>query len=336
MFEKNCKIDTDRKMKLSIIIPVYNVEKYISKCLGSILCQNLDPAEYEIIIVNDGSPDDSKSIILEYQKKNKNIVFIDQENKGVSVARNRGLDCANGDYVLFIDPDDTLYENSIKPILEKAYQDNLDVLYLKLDLFDENGGFISTYEECGEENVISNGLEHPRRTYLTTLYRRKVIADIRYVEGITRGQDTVFNTMVQSVSQRCSYCAIPYYKYLVRNSSSRQFIGNEKAFKGCLKAISELEIFRKKHFDNSNEQAIAYFNKVNLIFVQRVLEWSVFPQMNRTRFNHLKSFLRENHFDELIKATAKKFKFFDKSFSLFYSYYFLQKQYNRVKQIGRR
>src|SRR5699024_7703741 len=91
---------------LSIIVPVYNTEKYIETCLESLLNQDIDKSMYEIICVNDGSTDGSLAILKEYAKQYDNVVLIDKENEGVSIARNIGLEKARGDYVWFIDADD--------------------------------------------------------------------------------------------------------------------------------------------------------------------------------------------------------------------------------------
>ena len=106
---------------LSVIVPVYNVEKYLSRCIDSILSQTF--TDFELILVDDGSPDNCGSICDEYAKKDKRIIVIHQQNRGVSSARNKGLDIARGEYVTFVDSDDqigsitTLYEN----ILLKLY-----------------------------------------------------------------------------------------------------------------------------------------------------------------------------------------------------------------------
>ena len=94
------------KCILSIIVPVYNTEKYLETCLESLLNQDIDKSMYEIICVNDGSTDGSFAILKEYAKQYDNIVLIDKENEGVSIARNIGLEKARGDYVWFIDADD--------------------------------------------------------------------------------------------------------------------------------------------------------------------------------------------------------------------------------------
>ena len=94
------------KKKISVIIPVYNVEKYIRECLDSVLEQSLK--DIEIICVNDGSTDSSRNILLEYRKKDSRVIVLDKQNGGLSSARNSGIDIAQGKYVLFLDSDDLL------------------------------------------------------------------------------------------------------------------------------------------------------------------------------------------------------------------------------------
>lgn len=103
---------------LSIIVPVYNVSRYIEKCISSILNQDIEIADIEIIIVNDGTPDDSIEKIQSLIDENDNIKLIVQENKGLSEARNAGLRCATGTYVWFVDSDDWISRSSIRIIKE--------------------------------------------------------------------------------------------------------------------------------------------------------------------------------------------------------------------------
>ena len=98
-------------IKFSFIVPVYNVEKYLSRCLDSLLTQNYQ--NFEIICINDGSPDNSINILQMYQKKHNNIFIINQENKGLGGARNTGLKYASGDYIWFIDSDDWIEPTSL-------------------------------------------------------------------------------------------------------------------------------------------------------------------------------------------------------------------------------
>src|SRR5690554_3713943 len=115
-------------IKISLIIPVYNVEKYLEKCLNSCMNQDISEEEYEIIIVNDGTKDSSLSIALKFEQKYKNIKVYSQENQGLSAARNKGLSLAKGEYVWFIDSDDWIKENCLKSITDKCFKENLDAL----------------------------------------------------------------------------------------------------------------------------------------------------------------------------------------------------------------
>lgn len=140
------------KHKFSLIIPAYNVEKYIKKCLDSVLNQTYN--NYEIIIVNDGSTDNT-SKILESYKSNKKIKIINQENKGLSNARNTGVSNAKGDYILFIDSDDFI-EKELLEILNKTIKDE-DLIRFQIRILDETNKIIKEYKEETFNNL--NGIE---------------------------------------------------------------------------------------------------------------------------------------------------------------------------------
>lgn len=111
--------------KISIIIPVYNGEKFLKKCLDSVLKQTY--SNYEIIIVNDGSTDKTSDILKKYQKIKKITVF-NQENQGVSIARNNGIDRATGDYIMFVDVDDQIREDALEILNRTLYEKNVDII----------------------------------------------------------------------------------------------------------------------------------------------------------------------------------------------------------------
>ena len=113
-------------MKVSVIVPVYNVEKYIDKCLDSLVNQTLK--ELEIIIVNDGSPDNSEKIIKKYLKKYNNIKYFVKENGGLSSARNYGLKYVTGEYIAFIDSDDYVSNDMYEKMYFKAKENNFDMV----------------------------------------------------------------------------------------------------------------------------------------------------------------------------------------------------------------
>lgn len=114
-----------QQVTLSVIVPVFNAEKYLERCLDSIMNQS---GNFEVIAINDGSTDKSLEILQQYAKKYSNMHIINQNNQGVSASRNKGLELAKGKYIIFVDSDDWLEENAFKVILEQLKQDSPDIL----------------------------------------------------------------------------------------------------------------------------------------------------------------------------------------------------------------
>ena len=119
--------------KVSVIVPVYNVEKYVEKCLQSLVNQTLD--NIEIIVVNDGSTDNSKQIIQAFIKENldTNIIYLEKENGGLSDARNYGMNYATGEYIAFLDSDDYVKNTIYEKMYNKAVEKNAD--YVECDFY---------------------------------------------------------------------------------------------------------------------------------------------------------------------------------------------------------
>ena len=139
-------------MLLSIIIPIYNVEQYIGTCFESLFKQDLDYSLYEIIAVNDGTPDNSMKIVEEYAEKYSNIKIVNKENGGVSSARNEGIRRALGDFVIFVDPDDAISENSLLKIHQILVSNRVDILILRSFLMN------SFTERYPWERICSSGI----------------------------------------------------------------------------------------------------------------------------------------------------------------------------------
>lgn len=129
------------KKKLSIIVPVYRAQDYILDCVKTIYQQNLSDSDFELILVNDGTPDDSIGVVADFISQHNNVIVIDQKNMGVSIARNTGLAKAIGEYVYFMDPDDMLVTNSLSTLLSKAIESSVDILMADYRKFEE--GFFS-------------------------------------------------------------------------------------------------------------------------------------------------------------------------------------------------
>ncbi|MCR5197240.1 MAG: glycosyltransferase [Prevotella sp.] len=185
------KEDTD--FQLSIIVPVYNVEKYIRACMESIFKQGLDEKTFEVIIVNDGTQDRSMEVIQDFIEKHKNITVINQENQGLSMARNNGMAIARGEYILMPDSDDLLVENSVKPLLEKALETKADMVVADfLEMNDEEikqyDNFQTLQKRTKPDFTVRTGEEllSGRFVVWKTLYRRAFINDnnISFYPGI--------------------------------------------------------------------------------------------------------------------------------------------------------
>lgn len=126
------------KPALSIVIPVYNAERYLDHCFAVIDRQGLDPNEFEIIAVNDGSSDRSGDMLQARRTTMPNLIVITQENRGAGAARNAGIDAAQGDYLYFFDADDDLADGALRTLLDRCRTDNLDVLFFGAEVVFEN------------------------------------------------------------------------------------------------------------------------------------------------------------------------------------------------------
>lgn len=126
--EELAVLRSDMELILSIVVPVYNVEKYLKKCVYSLLDQDIEKRQYEIILVDDGSTDDSGSLCDEFARSISSVKVIHQVNQGLSVARNTGIAVAEGKYILFVDSDDWIEERILKGMLQRMEDDELDVI----------------------------------------------------------------------------------------------------------------------------------------------------------------------------------------------------------------
>lgn len=127
------------KLRISYVLPCYNIERFVGDCIESLCAQGLKEDEFEIICVNDCTPDHTRDVVVEYQKKHRNIILIDHEkNKRVGAARNTGFYAAKGEYVWFIDPDDTISPDAIKELLPILDKDELDFVQFGHDWMTED------------------------------------------------------------------------------------------------------------------------------------------------------------------------------------------------------
>ncbi|MBR0423152.1 MAG: glycosyltransferase [Clostridia bacterium] len=196
--------------KVSIIIPVYNVEKYIKECINSAVNQTLK--DIEIICVDDGSTDSSGSIIDEYANKDPRVHVVHKQNSGVSATRNKGIDLAKGEYIKFIDSDDVLDLTACEVCYNKAKSEDADiVVHDSIDKIYNEGQFSLISLPAFVDGVV-----------WTSLYRTSFIKEnnIRFHEETSYGEDQAFNLLCNPKANKIVCISNNFYMYRTSNDTS--------------------------------------------------------------------------------------------------------------------
>lgn len=228
---------------LSIIIPLYNCEKYIKQCLDTIFRQEMNESEFEVIVIDDGSKDSGYSLASEYAKRYQNIIVIKQENQGVACARNNALEKATGDYVMFVDADDMLVTGSLKPLLNIAVENKADIVKAAHKEVPEDAvceDFSSSYDNSsiqimtGEEAVVN--VTRMKEGYCWGyLISRKLITDNRlsFPPKVAFMEDWAFITQAILKSRTFVNADVLLYLYRRNSSSCMANVTTEKMLLGC-------------------------------------------------------------------------------------------------------
>lgn len=230
-------------MKLSIIVPVYNVADYLAKCLDSLLAQDLPQNEYEIIVVNDGSTDNSGEIAQQYADQYANITLINQANQGLSGARNTGIKQAKGDYIQFVDSDDYLEDNVLGRLMKQVKNDDLDVLrfkYQNVRINNESKEYeifqpykSSPYLYDDYSSFVIDGVSFLNERLGTACYavmfiiRKTILDNCVFKQGIYF-EDTEWTPRMILKSQRIASSDTIVYNYLMREGSITKAINRDK------------------------------------------------------------------------------------------------------------
>lgn len=234
-------------MKLSIIIPAYNSEKFIEKCLLSCLNQDISHNEYELIVVDDGSTDNTKNIVLSIKKKHNNIVYIYQENSAQGAARNNGLSKAKGEYIWFVDSDDWIAENSLGKICNRLINEKLDGILVGhatqyATLLDIWENFDEKQVATGKE-ILKNNKFYISPTY--AVWKRSYLEhyNIKYIEHLYHEDSEICPRMFYYAKKIGYIKDICYYVFPNLNSTTRG-INPQRAF-DIVTVVKNLERFRQ-------------------------------------------------------------------------------------------
>lgn len=227
-------------LKLSFILPCYNVAPYIGRCIESIEHQDIPQSEYEIICVDDCSTDDTVRKIKEYQATYPNIQLIcHTENKTAGGARNTGMDAAKGEYLWFVDPDDAIVENVLGDLSKQIDRLKVDILFFNYNYLDEEGKahairqFDGEYDMLNGQDFFLTYCEKKRLAEITSVWREVFSAtyikdnNIRYPE-IKSSQDVVFAWHAYLVAQKVTAIDMIVYDHIRRPSSTTGSKGKYK------------------------------------------------------------------------------------------------------------
>ncbi len=310
--------------KVSVIVPVYNVEKYIERCLNSLINQTLK--DIEIIVVNDGATDGSKEIIKEFEIKNSNILYLEKENGGLSDARNYGMNYAKGEYIAFLDSDDYVDKTIYEKMYEKAKSEDAD--YVECDF----------YWAYKNKNKIDRGIRYKNKKEMfkyarvvawNKLIKRNIIKE-KFPVGLHYEDVEFFYKLIPNI-KKFTFIEEPLIYYVQREDSivKKQDYKTRQIFNVLDNVI---EFYKKNKIYEEYEEEIEYtytryllcssfrrMTKIKDVVARSMLLNETWQNLN-TKFPNWKSnkILKEKSMNNIYMRSVNKFtyKIYCKIFSI--------------------
>lgn len=295
---------------ISVVVPVYNSAHYLDKCIQSVLGQTYE--DFELLLVNDGSTDNSAEICKEYEQKDSRVKLIEKPNGGVSSARNEGINNALGEWITFVDSDDWVHEDYLQQRLMLAKQEAADVVYCDAENVYRKTSSIFSMPEIINENTQINAWIEARSTYCWVFLIKKELLDknsIRFIEGVRLLEDFNFVLKVLHKTSKVAHVKMPLYFYNKQNSQSAMH--NMHRYRDDLKIVFTdlIETF------SDNQDYELYEERISWC----ILEYKLVSIVNKEHsYKDLEGFYPESH--RYIWSNA----FFDTKFKLFLSLYKLR------------
>lgn len=282
---------------VSIVIPMYNVEKYVGECLNSVLAQTF--REIEVVCIDDASTDQTLKVAEGFAKSDTRVhILINDENKGPAYTRNRGLDVAQGKYIYFLDSDDMITKNAIEELWQEAEGKDLDVIFFDGQVIYEDEDLKQRFkgyrmQHFGDYEPVMNGMEifnamqtnrewavNPPREF----WRRDFLinAELQFENGIIH-EDELFSTLAVMQAERCSVMKKQYFIRRFRQNSIMTSIKTSKNMDGYFKCITKIMEYLWKHMDDTEDHdAIdSYLNGLKSVANRYLLfhdDWKLRPQ----------------------------------------------------------
>lgn len=241
---------------ITVIVPVYKVEKYLSGCLDSILSQTF--TDFEVICIDDGSPDNSITILQEYASKDARIKILRQENQGLSASRNNAMDIAKGDYIFFVDSDDYIAPQALEFLHRVITEHDVDIVSAKFhhtsEVYNHNIITKANYADIPVtvfDDPLDVYLKHRKIFYgmvWDKLYRKELLRNIRFVVG-RLFEDEIFTILVMEACSKIAYMEFPIYYYF----HHQQSISMRKMDHAVLDSFVANAEFLCKHFPRKSK-----------------------------------------------------------------------------------
>lgn len=299
--------------KVSIIVPVYNCEEYLDEAIESLLKQTLK--EIEVIIVNDGSTDNSLSIANKYKNLDERVKIISQVNQGVSVARNMGIEATQGEYIGFIDGDDWIEFDMYKTLYDVAIKNNLDLVISDFEQELEGKKIINKLDitansivnkECIINSILPQFLQHEKlNTVCNKLFKRELIQrfNIRFPKGVALGEDGFFNINYFSNVKSLMYIDYCGYHYREVEGSATRNIFEKDYFNRALEVYNEeIPLIYYRYFNYE------YLKELKAIkFISSVISYTHIyfkPQTSiafKERYKYIKKMISNESVNTVIK-----------------------------------
>lgn len=297
---------------ISIIVPIYKVEKYLDRCIDSIVRQTY--RNLEIILVDDGSPDRCPDICDEWAKRDSRIKVIHKVNGGVSSARNAGLEIANGEYISFVDSDDRLIDTMEETLLREMESPDVGIVECGFREVTKNTFFecIPNREYMNSKTAVAHVLLWDgvvRSVLWNKLFRRNAIKDLRFQEELRHGEDTPF--LYEALKKTDVYVALPYvgYYYERRDDS---LIGN--VFKphkmGTYYAAKQVQQQVKADFPDLMRQASYHVTAVCNVLLVDLLKTPDGKKLYRDMYNELRAEIQNCDMSAVKQFANKKQQLF--------------------------
>lgn len=281
--------DLNKNPKVSIIIPAYNIAPYLARCLNSVKCQTYK--ELQIIIIDDGSTDQTGLIADSFAEKDKRFHVIHKENRGVSAARKTGLDQASGKYIGFVDGDDYIEPEMYEKLVGLAVKYDADIAHCgyqmvfpdRVDLYHGTGELRIQDSHTAVKDLLEGTMVEPG--LVNKLYRHDLFKGIEYDSEIVINEDLLLNFLLFHRVYRSVFLDEPLYHYMVRKNSASTSKWNEH------KVMDPVRVLEKMRREEKNQELRALINNRYIYQLVRVIIFR--SNDNKTLLRKLRQIARD-------------------------------------------